>query len=174
MFLNHDTQSGSKQRHPKTKVINAIDSSKTKEIPDVSFDNVSSKENPEETIRLSRENPEVLSNNASERMVENEDAYCNPKHVQDAFVFCLMLKYIEMDNIMAQGFVQKNCPKWKKESISFLYKFSNITFEEKDSLKSKMQATEDIPNNMEINATKNISILLSMQQSSSVLKKTLQ
>ena len=155
-------------------MINAIDSSKTKESPDVSFDNVSSKENPEETIRLSRENPEVLSNNASERMVENEDALCNPKHVQDAFVFCLMLKYIEMDNFMAQGFVQKNCPKWKKESISFLYKFSNITFEEKDSLKSKMQATEDIPNNMEINATKNISILLSMQQSSSVLKKTLQ
>ena len=107
MFLNHDTQSGSKQCHPKRKVINAIDSSKTKEIPDVLFDNVSSKENPEETIRLSRENPEVLSNNASERMVENEDTLCNPKHVQDAFVFCPMLKYIEMDNIMPQGFVQK-------------------------------------------------------------------
>ena len=107
-------------------------------------------------------------------MVENKDTYCNPKHVQDAFVFCPILKYIEIDNFMAQGFVQKNCPKWKKQSISFLYKFSNITFEEKDSLKSKMQATEDIPNNMEINATKNISILLSMQQSSSVLKKTLQ
>ena len=68
---------------------------------------MSSKENPEETIRLSRENPEVLSNNASERMVENEDTLCNPKHVQDAFVFCPILKYIEMDNIMAQGFVQK-------------------------------------------------------------------
>jgi len=84
-------------------VINAIDSSKTKEIPDVSFDNVLSKENPEETIRLSRGNPEVLSNNVSERMVENEDAICNPKHVQHAFVFCPMLKSIEMDSIMAQG-----------------------------------------------------------------------
>ena len=53
-------------------MINAIDSSKTKEIPDVLFHNVSSKENLEETIRLSRENPEVLSNNASERMVERK------------------------------------------------------------------------------------------------------
>ena len=38
----------------------AIDSSKTKEFPDVSFDNVSSKENVEETIRLSREDPKVF------------------------------------------------------------------------------------------------------------------
>ena len=38
----------------------AIDSSKTKEFPDVSFDNVSSKENVEETIRLSREDPNVF------------------------------------------------------------------------------------------------------------------
>ena len=38
----------------------AIDSSKTREFPDVSFDNVSSKENLEETIRLSREDPEVF------------------------------------------------------------------------------------------------------------------
>ena len=38
----------------------AIDSSKTKEFPDVSFDNVSSKENVEGTIRLSREDPKVF------------------------------------------------------------------------------------------------------------------
>ena len=38
----------------------AIDSSKTKEFPDVLFDNVSSKENVEETIRLSREDPNVF------------------------------------------------------------------------------------------------------------------
>ena len=38
----------------------AIDSSKTKEFPDVSFDNVSSKENVEENIRLSREDPKVF------------------------------------------------------------------------------------------------------------------
>ena len=38
----------------------AIDSSKTKEFPDVSFDNVSSKENVKETIRLSREDPKVF------------------------------------------------------------------------------------------------------------------
>ena len=87
---------------------NAIDFSKTREFPDVSFDNMLNKENPEETIRLSRENPEVLSDNASERMVENEDAICNPKHVQDAFVFCPMLNSIELDSIMGQGiFVKK-------------------------------------------------------------------
>ena len=48
----------------------AIDSSKTREFPDVRFDNVLSKENLEETIRLSRESPKVLSDNVSERMVE--------------------------------------------------------------------------------------------------------
>ena len=61
----------------------AIDSSKTSEFYDVSFDNMSSRKNPEETIRLSREIP-ALSDNESERMVENEDAIYNPKHVQDA------------------------------------------------------------------------------------------
>ena len=67
------------------------------------MDNVSSKENLQETIRLSRKRAKVLSDNASERMVENEDAICNPEHVQDAFVFCPMQKSIEMDSIMAQG-----------------------------------------------------------------------
>ena len=45
----------------------------------------------DETIRLSREFPEVLSDLESERMVENEDAICNSEHVQDAFVFCPMM-----------------------------------------------------------------------------------
>ena len=53
-----------------------IDYSKTREIPDVSLDNVLSKENPDENIQLSRENPETLSDNESERMVENEDSIC--------------------------------------------------------------------------------------------------
>ena len=54
---------------------NAIDSSKAREFPDVRFDNVLSKENLEETIRLSRESPKVLSDNVSERMVEKRG--CN-------------------------------------------------------------------------------------------------
>ena len=66
---------------------NAIDSSKTREFPDVSFD-------------------KVLSDNASERMVENKDALCNPKYVQDAFVCCPLIKSIEMDSIMAQAFLK--------------------------------------------------------------------
>ena len=80
----------------------AIDSSKTREFPDVSFDKMSDKENlieeicpskiqdieiDDESIQLSRENPEVLSDIESERMDENEDAICNLKHIQDAFVF---------------------------------------------------------------------------------------
>ena len=39
----------------------------------------------DETIRLSREFPEVLSDLESEIMDENEDAICNSEHVQDAF-----------------------------------------------------------------------------------------
>ena len=78
-----------------------VDLSKTMESPDVSFDNKSNKESlikeddssllmqntkTDETIRLSRESPEVLSDLESERMDENENAICNSEHVQDAFV----------------------------------------------------------------------------------------
>ena len=77
----------------------AIDSSKTREFPDVLFDKMLNKENVIEevhpsimqdieidaAIRLSRENPKVLSGNESERMDVNEDAICNSKHIQDAF-----------------------------------------------------------------------------------------
>ena len=82
---------------------NAIDYSKTREIPDVSLDNVLSKKNPDETIQLSRENPEILSANESERMVDNEDSICNLEQVQDAFIFCPRINSIEMDSIMVQG-----------------------------------------------------------------------
>ena len=62
-----------------------------------------------ETIQLNREFPEILSDNALERMVEdeNEDAICNLEQVKDAFVFCPYLKSIEMDSMMAQGIFQK-------------------------------------------------------------------
>ena len=46
--------------------------------------------------------PKFLSDNVSERMVENEDTTCNLKHVRDAFVFCPIPNSIEMDNIMTQ------------------------------------------------------------------------
>ena len=132
---------------------NAIDSSKTREFPNVLFDNVSSKKNLEETSRLSRESPEVLSENASERMVENEDAIAYPEHVQHASVFCPMLKFIEMDSIMAQGIFlsEKEISQIEERKHSIFYKFSNITFDEKESRKSKI---------------KKISILLSMLRAS--------
>ena len=52
---------------------------------------------------------EILSDNALERMVEdeNEDAICNLEEVKDAFVFCPYIKSIEMDSMMAQGIFQK-------------------------------------------------------------------
>ena len=96
-----------------------VDLSKTRESPDVSFDNESNKESltkeddssavmqntkTDETIRLSRESPEVLSDLESERMDENENAICNSEHVQDAFVFCPMMGSIQMESILAQGF----------------------------------------------------------------------
>ena len=43
-----------------------------------------------------------LSDIESERMDENEDAICNLKHIQDAFVFCPIMGSIQMDNILAQ------------------------------------------------------------------------
>ena len=81
---------------------NALDYSETKEILEVSLDHELSKENLEETIQLKRECPEILSDNALERMVEdeNEDAICNLDQVNDAFVVCPYLKSIEMDSII--------------------------------------------------------------------------
>ena len=51
---------------------------------------------------------EILSDNALERMVEdeNEDAICNLEQVKDVFVFCPYIKSIEMDSMMAQGIFQ--------------------------------------------------------------------
>ena len=47
--------------------------------------------------------PKFLSDNVSERMVENEDTTCNLKHVQDAFVCCPILNSIDIGNFMAQA-----------------------------------------------------------------------
>ena len=94
-----------------------IDSSKTREFSNVSFDNASNKENLtavgypstmqdveiEVPIRLSRELPEILSDPESERMDVNKDAICNPKYIQDAFVFCPMMGSIQMESFLAQG-----------------------------------------------------------------------
>ena len=84
---------------------NAKNYSETEEILKVSLDHELSKENLEETIQLSREFPEILSDNTLERMVkdENEDAICNLDQVNDAFGFCPYLKSIEMDSMMAQS-----------------------------------------------------------------------
>ena len=87
---------------------NALDYSETEETLKVSLDHELSKENLEETIQLKRDCPEILSDNVSERMVEdeNEDAVCNLDQVQDAFIFCPIIKSIEMDSMMAQGIFQ--------------------------------------------------------------------
>ena len=101
--ISNEDQTVSAENKSDSKTINY---SKTREIPDVSLDNVLSKENPDETIQLRRENPETLYDNESERMVENEDSKCNVEQVQDAFVFCPKINSIEMDSIMAQGVFQ--------------------------------------------------------------------
>ena len=121
------------------------DTSKTKENPDVSFDSESNKEGLTEeddnkTIRLSREFPEVLSEPESERIVEDEDAICNPNFVQDAFVFCQMIGSMQMESILAHSIFcsETKMTEMKCRKHSLYYYFSNITFEEKDRNKSKM------------------------------------
>ena len=138
----------------------ATDSSRTREFPDVSFDERSNKEDLTETvcpsimqdieidesIRLTEENPEVLSDYESESMDENKDAICNSKHIQDAFVFCPIMGSIQMDSILAQGIFlsEKEMSQMEDRKFSLFNRFTNLTFEEKDSMKSKMQAVEDI------------------------------
>ena len=86
-------------------------------------------------------------------MVENEDAICNPKLVQDAFIFCPMMGSIEMESILAHGIFhnESKMTKMKCRRFSLYYNFTNITFEEKDRNKSKMQTVKDVLKNMEIN-----------------------
>ena len=104
-------------------------------------------------MQPSKVNPESSSDNESDTMVENEDSICNIEQVQDAFVFCPMFKSIEMDNIMAQGIFQseKEMSQMEENKHSIFYKFSEITFDKDCFTKSKLQATKDVLNAMEIN-----------------------
>ena len=86
-------------------------------------------------------------------MDEDEDAICNPKYIQDAFVFCPMMGSIQMESILAQGIFlsEKEMSQMEDRKFSLYNRSTNITFEEKDSIKSKLQAVEDVLNEMEIN-----------------------
>ena len=68
------------------------------------------------------------------------------KHIQDAFVFCPMTGSIQMDSILAQAIFlsEKEMSQMEDRKFSLHNRFTNITFEEKDSIKSKMQAVEDV------------------------------
>ena len=109
----------------------------------VSLDNELSKENMEETIRLKTVDPEILSDNVSERMVEdeNEDAICNLDQVQDAFIFCPIIKSIEMDSIMAQGIFQSETEMsdGDERKHSFRHKLTEITFDKECYTRDKFQ-----------------------------------
>ena len=79
-----------------------------------------------------------------------------------------------MENILAQGiFLSEQEMTEMEESENSIYaKFTYITFEEKDSTKSKMQTVEDVLKDMEINENE-VFILPSMSQESLVMKKIL-
>jgi len=64
-----------------------------------------------------------------------------------------MFKSIEMDNIMAQGIFQseKEMTLMEENKHSILYKFPVFTFDKDCFTKSKLQATKDVLNVMEIN-----------------------
>ena len=126
---------------------NALDDSGTKEILEVSLDHELTKENMEETIQLNRECPEILSDNALERMVEdeNEDAICNLDQVNDAFVFCPYLKSIEMDSMMAQGIFQSETEMSemdeRKHSLHYKLQLSILTKNATQETSSKLLST---------------------------------
>ena len=121
----------------------------------VSLDNELSKENLEETIRLKTVDPEILSDNVSERMVvdENEDVVYNLDQVQDAFIFCPIIKSIDMDNIMAQGIFQSETEMsdGDERKRSFRHRLTEITFDKECYARDKFQTVEHVLNNMEIN-----------------------
>ena len=86
-------------------------------------------------------------------MDENERAIFNSELLQDAFVFCPMMGSIQMESILAQDiFLSEQEMTQMEENRSSMYSaFTYITFEEKESTKSKMQAVEDVLKDMEIN-----------------------
>ena len=53
-------------------------------------------------------------------MDENEDAICNLKHIQDAFVFCPIMGSIKMDNILVQGIFLSEKEMSQMENTNFL------------------------------------------------------
>ena len=72
-------------------------------------------------------------------MVEKRMLYAIQNMFKTLFIFCPMIKSIEMDSIMAHGiFLSENeMSQMEEGKHSIFCKFSNFTFEEKDSLKSK-------------------------------------
>ena len=54
------------------------------------------------------------------------------------FFFCPMVNSIDMDSIMAQGIFlsEKEMTQMEERKFSIYKRFTNITFEEKDSIKS--------------------------------------
>ena len=77
---------------------------------------------------------EFLSDNALERMVEdeNEVAICNLDQVNDAFVFCPYLNSIEMDSMMAQSifrFSSDDFNEWKTQCVLPLMMLMTKTME---------------------------------------------
>ena len=65
-----------------------------------------------------------------------------------------MIKSIEMDSIIARGVFQseKEMSQMEGRKHSIFYKFPEITFDKNCFTKSKLQATEDVLNSMEINS----------------------
>ena len=86
-------------------------------------------------------------------MDENENAIGNSEHIKDAFVSCPMMGSIQMESILAQGLFQseQEMTQMEESRHSIIAKFTHITFEAKDSAKSKLQTVEDVLKNMEIN-----------------------
>ena len=84
---------------------------------------------------------------------ENEDAICNLDQVQDAFIFCPIIKSIEMDSIMAQGIFQSEneMSEGDERKHSFRHKLTEITFDKECYTRDKFQTVEHVLNNMKIN-----------------------
>ena len=94
----------------------------------------------DESIQPTRGNPKVLSDTELHRKDEDVDLLGNTNNVQDAFIFFPMMGTIQADKILEQGsfFSAKEMSQMEETRSSLYHKFTTITFEEKDSIKSKM------------------------------------
>ena len=146
--------------------------SRTREFPDVPFDNASINENRiedlcpsnvhheeinnsdfnDEDIHRTRDDPDVTFDSESNKDKGEIDVLENTTYIQDAFIFCPSVGSFALNETLKQGIFasEREMNQMEETKVSIFNRFITIEFETKDA-RSKIQAItdylEDVKNN---------------------------